>query len=317
MLPGGPTAVVPPRSHPEDESRTREAGAPRDPGHHAAGGAGQADGRARTPLVTGTHGKTTTTSMLIVACSSTADLILRSRSAATWEAAPMRITAVATALWPRPTRVTARCSSTPRCRGGHQHRGRSPDFFGDPSAYTAVFDRFVERLAPGARAGGVRRRPRCAELAERSAAKGVRVLRYGSSASCADGLAGAPVGWEQHGTGAIAHIELAGESGSRVMNLAVLAGIWRQRAGRGAGRRRCGAPIDGALEGPSGFEGVRRDSSWWVRPTAFGCRRLCASSGPRFGPHRTALHTIAAQESGPQHRRVPAALVFPDKDFRA
>ena len=79
--------------------------------------------------------------------------------------------------------------------------------------------------------------PGAAALAERSAALGVRVLRYGSGPGAE--LAGALVDWEQQGTGAVAHVQLAGElapQGDAAGGAGPAHGA--QRAGRAAGRGR-------------------------------------------------------------------------------
>src|SRR6195952_2486712 len=55
------------------------------------------------------------------------------------------------------------------------------DFFGTVEAYVAVFDEFVKRLRPGGALVVCADDPGAAALADRAAADGVRVLRYGSS----------------------------------------------------------------------------------------------------------------------------------------
>ena len=54
------------------------------------------------------------------------------------------------------------------------------DFFGSEQAYVAVFDAFMERLAPGGSVVVCVDDPGAAAFAERTAALGIRVLRYGS-----------------------------------------------------------------------------------------------------------------------------------------
>ncbi|GLD03592.1 hypothetical protein Mkiyose1088_54580 [Mycobacterium kiyosense] len=66
-----------------------------------------------TLMVTGTHGKTTTTSMLIVALQH-CGCDPSSRSAGSWgRPAPTPTTAAATSSSPKPTKATARCWNTP------------------------------------------------------------------------------------------------------------------------------------------------------------------------------------------------------------
>jgi UDP-N-acetylmuramate--alanine ligase len=94
-------------------------------------------------------------------------------------------------------------------------------------------------------------------LAERTEALGIRVLRYGSD----DGkpLAAALLSWEQQGTGAVAQIQLAGESHPRVMRMAVPGRHMALNAlGALLAAMQIGAPVDDVLDGLAGFEGVRR-----------------------------------------------------------
>lgn len=102
--------------------------------------------------------------------------------------------------------------------------------------------------------------PGAAALAQRSAALGVRVLRYGSGAGEAGSeLAGALVGWEQHGTGAVATIQLAGEAHPRTMRLAVPGRHMALNAlGAVLAAVEAGAAVDTVLDSLAGFEGVRR-----------------------------------------------------------
>jgi UDP-N-acetylmuramate--alanine ligase len=131
------------------------------------------------------------------------------------------------------------------------------DFFGTAEAYSQVFDDFVERLKPGGALVVCADDPGAAALADRTEALGIRVLRYGSDAGRA--LAGTLVEWEQHDTGAVAHIRLANETNPRVMRLSVpgrhmaLNALGALLAAIGVG-----APIDTVLDGLAGFEGVRR-----------------------------------------------------------
>jgi UDP-N-acetylmuramate--alanine ligase len=83
------------------------------------------------------------------------------------------------------------------------------------------------------------------------------VLRYGSGAH--DALEGALLDWEQQGTGAVAHIQLAGESHPRVMRLAVPGRHMALNAlGALLAALQVGAAAETVLDGLAGFEGVRR-----------------------------------------------------------
>ena len=137
------------------------------------------------------------------------------------------------------------------------------DFFGDEQSYVAVFDAFVDRITPGGLLVACADDPGAAALARRSAARGIRVLTYGGDTEAAAALgteAGATLlDWQQQGTGAVAEIALSGESHRRAMRLSVpgrhmalnaLAALLAARA--------AGAPVQRVLEGLATFEGVRR-----------------------------------------------------------
>jgi UDP-N-acetylmuramate--alanine ligase len=131
------------------------------------------------------------------------------------------------------------------------------DFFGSPHAYAAIFDSFVEGLAPGGALVVCTDDPGAAALAEHTAALGIRVLHYGSQP--AEQLAGTLLSWEQEGTGAVAHIQLAGEPYPRVMRLSVPGRHMALNAlGALLAAIEIGAPVDSVLDALAGFEGVRR-----------------------------------------------------------
>lgn len=131
------------------------------------------------------------------------------------------------------------------------------DFFGSAEAYGAVFDDFVERLKPGGALVVCTDDPGAAALAERTAELGIRVLRFGSDPSRP--LQGTLLSWEQHDTGAVAHIQFADEAHPRVMRLAVPGRHMALNAiGAVLAAIEAGAPIDAVLDGLAGFEGVRR-----------------------------------------------------------
>ncbi|HEY3994573.1 MAG TPA: UDP-N-acetylmuramate--L-alanine ligase [Mycobacterium sp.] len=137
------------------------------------------------------------------------------------------------------------------------------DFYGSADAYVGVFDAFVERLAPGGALVVCIDDPGSAALAQRSAELGIRVLRYGSAAPLSgkppEPLAGTLLSWEQQGTEAIAHIQLAGEQHPRVMRLSVPGRHMALNALAALlAAAEIGAPVDAVLDGLAGFEGVRR-----------------------------------------------------------
>jgi len=169
------------------------------------------------------------------------------------------------------------------------------DFFGSPAAYTQVFDEFVERLSPGGALIACADDPGAAALAERSAALGVRVLRYGSDPSAE--LAARLLSWEQHGTGAVAHIELAGERRPRAMRLAVPGRHMALNALAAVlAAVDVGADAGEVLDGLAGFEGVRR--RFELVGTAGGVRVFddYAHHPTEVRAALTALRAVAAQD---------------------
>lgn len=175
------------------------------------------------------------------------------------------------------------------------------DFFGSEQAYTDVFDAFVDRLTPGGALVVCTDDPGAAALAGRSAARGVRVLAYGSdpAAVAQFGAGGTLIGWQQQGTGAVAEIALSGESTHRVLRLSVpgrhmalnaLAAVLAARA--------AGAPVDKVLEGLATFEGVRR--RFELVGTANGVRVFddYAHHPTEVRAALSALRTLAEQSGG-------------------
>jgi UDP-N-acetylmuramate--alanine ligase len=82
-------------------------------------------------------------------------------------------------------------------------------------------------------------------------------LRYGSDPSLATDAA--LLSWEQHGTGAVAHIRLADDPRPCVMRLAVPGRHMALNALAALlAAVNVGAPVDAVLDGLAGFEGVRR-----------------------------------------------------------
>ncbi len=266
LLDGGPTAVITtyaaiPKTNPElVEARRRAIPVVLRPAVLAKLMAGH-----RTLLVAGTHGKTTTTSMLIVALQHSgmdpsfavggelgeAGTNAHHGSGAVFVAEADESDGSLLEYTPDVAVVT-------NIEADHL------DYFGSREAYVAVFDAFVERLAPGGALVVCADDPGAAALADRSAALGVRVLRYGSAPQSAGAaptseLAGALLSWEQQGTGAVAHIQLAGEAHPRAMRLAVPGRHMALNALAALlAAVEAGAPVEVVLDGLAGFEGVRR-----------------------------------------------------------
>ena len=169
-------------------------------------------------------------------------------------------------------------------------------------AYRAVFDDFAERLKPGGALVVCTDDPGAAALAERTEALGIRVLRYGSDSS--QPLAGTLLDWEQQGTGAVAHIQLAGESHPRVMRLAVPGRHMALNAlGALLAAMQVGAPAEAVLDGLAGFEGVRRRLE--LVGTANGVRVFddYAHHPTEVRVELTTLRTVV-QQSGGQGRSI-------------
>ncbi|HEX7322308.1 MAG TPA: UDP-N-acetylmuramate--L-alanine ligase [Mycobacterium sp.] len=222
-----------------------------------------------TLMVTGTHGKTTTTSMLVVAlqhCGLDPSFAvggeLGEAGTNAHHGSGDYFVAEADESDGSLLEYTPNVAVVTNIESDHL------DFFGTAEAYTQVFDSFVSRLAPSAALVVCTDDSGAAALADRSEARGVRVLRYGSappprSGTGSDGngenLAGRLLTWEQQGTGAVAQIKLADQPHLEVMRLAVPGRHMALNAlGALLAAIEVGAPADPVLEGLAGFEGVRR-----------------------------------------------------------
>ncbi|GAA2782195.1 UDP-N-acetylmuramate--L-alanine ligase [Saccharopolyspora taberi] len=129
------------------------------------------------------------------------------------------------------------------------------DHHGTAEAYTAVFERFVERIEPGGVLIACADDPGAALLADRAEAEGVRVRRYGHAVT-GDSDA-RMVGYRPEHSSGVVTVELTGRLVDVVVSVpgehmagnavaAVLAGL------------ELGAPLEGLLEGLAAFGGVRR-----------------------------------------------------------
>ncbi|HYZ36468.1 MAG TPA: UDP-N-acetylmuramate--L-alanine ligase [Pseudonocardiaceae bacterium] len=138
------------------------------------------------------------------------------------------------------------------------------DHHGTVEAYTATFDAFVARIRPGGVLIANADDPGSAALADRAAARGIRVRRYGASAAAGDGAAAdakllsyTPDGGRGHATVALTEpagaarqvqldIALPGPHMAANAVAALLAGL------------ELGLPLPGLVAGLAGFRGVRR-----------------------------------------------------------
>ena len=261
LLPGGPTAVITthaaiPKTNPElVEARRRGIPVVLRPAVLAR----LMDGRT-TLMVTGTHGKTTTTSMLIVAlqhCGRDPSFAvggeLGEAGTNAHHGSGDCFVAEADESDGSLLEYTPNVAVVTNIETDHL------DFYGSADAYIEVFDSFVERLAPGGALVVCIDDPGAAALAQRTAELGIRVLRYGSADQRGEDLAAGLLSWEQHGTEAVAHIQLAGESHPRVMRLSVPGRHMALNAlGALLAAIEIGATVDDVLDGLAGFEGVRR-----------------------------------------------------------
>ncbi|MGB3351422.1 MAG: UDP-N-acetylmuramate--L-alanine ligase [Mycobacterium sp.] len=259
MLPGGPTVVVTthaaiPKTNPElVEARRRGIPVILRPAVLAKLMAGHT-----TVMVTGTAGKTTTTSMVIVVLQHCGfdpsfavggDLGEPGTNAHNGSGAYF----VAEADESDGSLVQYRPDVAVVTNIEADHL----DFFGSEQAYIDVFDAFMERLQPGGVVVVCVDDPGAAAFAERTAALGIRVVRYGSGDR--PDLAGALLDWQQRGTSAVATVQLSGESGPRTMRLAVPGRHMALNALAALlASIQVGAAPDDVLEALAGFEGVRR-----------------------------------------------------------
>ncbi|MBW0017353.1 MAG: UDP-N-acetylmuramate--L-alanine ligase [Mycobacterium sp.] len=261
LLPGGPTAVVTthaaiPKTNPElVEARRRGIPVILRPAVLAR----LMQGRT-TLMVSGTHGKTTTTSMLIVAlqhCGRDPSFAvggeLGEAGTNAHHGSGDCFVAEADESDGSLLEYTPDVAVVTNIESDHL------DFYGSAEAYVEVFDSFVDRLAPGGALVVCTDDPGAAGLAERSAELGIRVLRYGCSGK---DLAATLVSWEQYGTEAVAHIQLATDPDSPPVRAMRLSVPGRHMALNALGALLAavdvGAQVDDVLDGLASFEGVRR-----------------------------------------------------------
>ena len=295
MLPGGPTAVVTthaaiPKTNPElVEARRRGIPVILRPAVLAKLMAGYT-----TLMVTGTHGKTTSTSMLIVALQHSGFDPSFAVGGDLGEAGTNAHRGSGTCF------VAEADESDGSLLEYHPDvvvvtniEADHLDFFGSAEAYSAVFDEFVERITPGGALVVCTDDPGAAALADRTGDLGIRVLRYGSIPN----LDATLVDWAQQGTGAVAHVRLRGEAQPRVMRLAVPGRHMALNAmGALLAAVEAGAQPDAVLDGLAGFEGVRR--RFELVGTAHGVRVFddYAHHPTEVRATLTALRTVAEQD---------------------
>ena len=183
LLPGGVTAVITthaaiPKTNPElVEARRRGIPVILRPVVLAKLMVGRT-----TLMVTGTHGKTTTTSMLIVAlqhCGRDPSFAvggeLGEAGTNAHHGSGDYFVAEADESDGSLLEYTPDVAVVTNIESDHL------DFYGSTEAYVGVFDSFMERLAPGGALVVCTDDPGAAALAQRTAELGIRVLRYGSA----------------------------------------------------------------------------------------------------------------------------------------
>ncbi|WP_063053718.1 UDP-N-acetylmuramate--L-alanine ligase [Nocardia arthritidis] len=267
LLPGGPTAVVTtyaaiPKTNPElVEANRREIPVLLRPTVLASLMRGH-----RTLLVSGTHGKTSTTSMLIVSlqhCGVDPSFAvggeLNEAGTNAHHGTGDIFVAEADESDGSLLQYDPDVAVVTNIESDHL------DFFGSDEAYVQVFDDFADRLAaggllvvclddPGSRALAER-------VGERLAERNVQVLGYGSGE-----LADAPVpvgarlhSWEPRDVGGIAQFQLADEAAPRALRLAVPGRHMALNAlGALLAARAAGAEVGEIIQGLEGFGGVHR-----------------------------------------------------------
>ncbi len=185
LLPGGPTVVVTthaaiPKDNPElVEAARRGIPVILRPAVLASLMQGN-----RTFLVSGTHGKTSTTSMLVVALQHCGFDPSFAVGGELNEAGTNAHHAAVTSLSRRRTRVTGRCCSTTQRDRRDQHRGRSPRLFRECRSVCEGVRRFCRQVASGWALDCLPRRPGIGGSREANRGSGrsdIRVLGYGSA----------------------------------------------------------------------------------------------------------------------------------------
>ncbi|EME21728.1 UDP-N-acetylmuramate--L-alanine ligase [Rhodococcus triatomae] len=326
LIPGGPTAVVSTHAAIPKDNPELVAAAERNipvilrPAVLASLMTGH-----QTLLVAGTHGKTSTTSMLVVALQhcgvdpsfavggelNEAGTNAHHGSGAVFVAEADESDGSLLQYDPNVVIVT-------NVEADHL------DFFGSTEAYVQVFDDFADRIAPGGVLVACLDDPGSAALAERVAARNlpIRVIGYGGDEpSGTVPLAARLLDWEARDVGGVARVQLTGEDRPRVLTLSVPGRHMALNAlGALLAAREAGAEVDEIVEGIGGFGGVHRRFQYTgrengvrvfddyahhpteVRAVLGAARELVRSSAGRvlvvFQPHLYSRTSVFATEFG-------------------
>ncbi|WP_306358908.1 MULTISPECIES: UDP-N-acetylmuramate--L-alanine ligase [unclassified Nocardia] len=268
LLPGGPSAVVTtyaaiPKTNPElVEANRRGIPVLLRPAVLASLMQGH-----RSLLVSGTHGKTSTTSMLVVAlqhCGFDPSFAvggeLNESGTNAHHGTGGSFVAEADESDASLLQYAPDVAVVTNIESDHL------DYFGSDEAYVQVFDDFVDRLVPGGKLVVCLDDPGSLGLAERTVARladddrGIQVLGYGSA-----GVAtGVPVAarlhsWEPRDVGGVAQFQLADEPAPRTLRLSVPGRHMALNAlGALLAARAAGADVGEIIQGLEGFGGVHR-----------------------------------------------------------
>ncbi|GAB2557042.1 UDP-N-acetylmuramate--L-alanine ligase [Nocardia heshunensis] len=269
LLPGGPTAVVTtyaaiPKTNPElVEAHRRGVPVLLRPAVLASLMAGH-----KTLLVSGTHGKTSTTSMLVVAlqhCGFDPSFAvggeLNEAGTNAHHGTGGIFVAEADESDGSLLQYAPDVAVVTNIESDHL------DYFGTDEAYVQVFDDFVDRLEPGGRLVVCLDDPGSLGLARRSVEKladdprGIQVIGYGSGDFAEFGV---PVGaqllsFEPRDVGGVAVFQLSDEPAPRTLRLSVPGRHMALNAlGALLAARATGADMGEIIQGLEGFGGVHR-----------------------------------------------------------
>ncbi|MFF0817048.1 UDP-N-acetylmuramate--L-alanine ligase [Rhodococcus sp. NPDC003318] len=199
------------------------------------------------------------------------------------------------------------------------------DFFGTTEAYVQVFDDFAERIAPGGLLVVCLDDPGSAALAARIAARNlpIRMVGYGSGEPDDHPvpLHARLLDWEPRDVGGVAQIQLVGESVPRTLRLSVPGRHMALNAlGALLAALETGADVEEIVDGIGGFGGVHRRFQYTgrengvrvfddyahhpteVRAVLGAARELVRTSGGRvvvvFQPHLYSRTAAFATEFG-------------------
>ncbi|MFY2788300.1 UDP-N-acetylmuramate--L-alanine ligase [Rhodococcus sp. KRD162] len=262
----------------------------------------------RTLLVSGTHGKTSTTSMLIVAlqhCGFDPSFAvggeLNEAGTNAHHGSGDVFVAEADESDGSLLQYTANVIIVTNIEADHL------DFFGTTEAYVQVFDDFAALLGPGGVLVACMDDPGSAALARRVVERnmpGVRVLGYGSSEVDAGPVEMAVrlLSWVPEDVGGVAQLQIAGEDAARTVRLGVPGRHTALNAlAAFVAARQVGAGIEEVLAGLTGFGGVHRRFQFTGREHGV---RVFDDYAHHPTEVRAVLTAAQALVAGQQHGRV-------------